>query len=154
MIAEIFSFPILVFISMLFISFTQPYTKNIVYSDDYSCQFLLNSNNGLNLDQDRFIPPIPPSNIHAKNCKNFFILSWNGTGSDIIKHYIIYRRSLNLKDWHKTSIVLSIDDNRGLYEFEDHNIMKGVIYEYVITAVDRYGNESKHSNNIFIGSNQ
>lgn len=97
---------------------------------------------GIPQEQDLFIPPIPPANVRAYKLEEGVELHWQGTGSDIVDHYIIFRRSLNTENWIPTATISVSDDNRGEYIWLDHTLDQGASYEYAVAAVDGYGNES------------
>ncbi len=103
------------------------------------------NNDGITVEEDSLIPPIPPSQVRANLVDNFVELRWLGTGSDIDVHYVIYRRLSNSSDWGKIATVPVQDDNRGEYIFNDYTIEGGHSYEYAITVFDHYEKESSLS---------
>jgi hypothetical protein len=105
----------------------------------------IGNNGGISIQQDSLIPPIPPGQVRANLFDGFVELRWQGTGSDIDVHYIIYRRPVNSENWEKISTASVQGRNRGEYIFNDHTIESGVSYEYAIAVVDHYGNESSLS---------
>jgi hypothetical protein len=101
------------------------------------------NNGGINLTQDSLIPPIPPGQITVVSTQDCPELQWQGTGSDIIISYKIYRRQINTETWNLIATVPMKGDNRGSYTFCDKTIEDQIsFYEYAISAQDHYGNES------------
>jgi hypothetical protein len=100
---------------------------------------------GITQEQDSLIPPIPPADVRASQCDGVVEVQWQGTGSDIIIHYVVYRRVSTAEHWVTIGQVVVQDDNQGQHIFYDSVQEKGVIYEYAVAAVDRYGNESSLS---------
>ena len=107
-------------------------------------------NAGIDLNLDQFIPPIPPGNVRRFYHKAFVKLEWSGTGSDIVHYYVIYRKNVDSNEWKGIAIIPMQGDNRGKYSYKDFNIEKKRSYNYVIVAVDKYENESKHSKEVLI----
>ncbi len=71
---------------------------------------------------------------------------WQGTGSDIIVFYKVYRRQINTESWDLITTIPMEGDNRGNYTFCDKTIEDQFSsYEYAISAQDHYGNESNLS---------
>jgi hypothetical protein len=102
-----------------------------------------NNGGGINIEQDSLIPPIPPAQLTVVSTQDCPELKWQGTGSDIIVSYKIYRRKTNTKTWNLIATVPMIGDNRGGYTFCDKtNDYQLSIYLYAISALDHYGNES------------
>lgn len=99
---------------------------------------------GINLTQDSLIPPIPPDQFTVVSTQDCPELKWQGTGSDIIVSYKIYRRQINTEMWNLIATVPMKGDNRGSYTFCDKTIeyQLSFNYEYAISAQDHYGNES------------
>jgi len=102
-----------------------------------------NNSGGINLEQDSLIPPIPPGQLTVVSTQDCPELKWQGTGSDIIVSYKIYRRQINTEMWNLIATVPMKGDNRGGYTFCDKTIEYQLLsYEYAISAQDHYGNES------------
>jgi hypothetical protein len=102
-----------------------------------------NNSGGINLTQDSLIPPIPPGHFAVVSTQDCPELNWQGTGSDIIVSYKIYRRQINTEIWNLIATVPMRGDNRGSYTFCDKKIEDPFsLYEYAISAQDHYGNES------------
>lgn len=103
-----------------------------------------NNSGGINLTQDSLIPPIPPGQFTVVSTQDCPELNWQGTGSDIIVSYNIYRRQINTEMWNIIATVPMKGDNRGSYTFCDKTIeyQLSINYEYAISAQDHYGNES------------
>lgn len=97
---------------------------------------------GIRLEEDRGIPPIPPSQVRATPVDGSLEVKWQGTGSDIITHYIVYRRQANEADWEAIATVPAEGRNLGQYILQDTEVKGGVWYVYTVTAVDHYENES------------
>ena len=105
-----------------------------------------NNSGGINLGQDSLIPPIPPGQLTVVSTQDCPELKWQGTGSDIIVLYNIYRRQINTETWNLIATVPMKGDNQGSYTFCDKTIEDQLsIYEYAVSAQDHYGNESNLS---------
>lgn len=103
-------------------------------------------NDGINLEQDSLIPPIPPSQLTAHFVQDCTELNWQGTGSDIIVFYNIYRRQIDTEMWYLIATVPMEADNRGNYTFCDATTDgHPSSYEYTVSALDHYNTESAFS---------
>jgi hypothetical protein len=80
-------------------------------------------------------------------------LTWQGTGSDILVHYVVYRRPLSVEEWEAVDVVPVKDDNQGEYAWTDTlpEIKEPLLY--ALTAVDQYGNESQLSEPVRVDPN-
>ncbi len=99
-------------------------------------------NGGIPVEQDSLIPPIPPAQVRANRLDEGIELRWQGTGSDIVIHYVIYRRPLNVEKWEIIGIVPVQNENQGEYMFHDPGPDNWSRYEYAVAVVDLYDNES------------
>ena len=101
---------------------------------------------GINLTQDSLIPPIPPGQFTVVSTRDCPELNWQGTGSDIIVAYKLYRRQISTETWKLIATVPMKGDNRGSYTYCDQTIKdQFFLFEYAISAQDHYGNESEIS---------
>lgn len=73
------------------------------------------------------------------------MVSWLGTGEDIVQHYQVYRKTVEDGKWQWISDVGATEDNRGQYEFEDTTIDLGSGYVYGVRAINVYGKASEIS---------
>jgi len=97
---------------------------------------------GISEEQDRLIPPGPPSGVQTVLRAGVVEVRWQGTGSDIITHYIIYRRASDLQAWDSIGEAPARDDNRGAYVYQVRAGEEAAPLHYAVAAVDRYGNHS------------
>jgi hypothetical protein len=97
---------------------------------------------GIPQEADQLIPPIPPSQLTAVKQNGSVELKWQGTGSDILTHYTIRRRASEQDPWTIIANLPVQGDNRVEYVFSDLSVVEGADYEYSVTSVDHYGNES------------
>jgi hypothetical protein len=67
---------------------------------------------------------------------------WQGTGSDIVTHYLIYRRASDLHAWDTIDQVPARGDNQESYVYQVRAAEEGTLMQYAVAAVDRYGNRS------------
>src|SRR5262249_2451058 len=68
-------------------------------------------------------------------------LTWNASKSQDVIGYNVYRKVQHQGSYEKLNGSLDPDTN-----YTDDNVLGGVTYVYVTTAVDSGGNESKRSN--------
>ena len=81
------------------------------------------------------------------------LLSWQGTGEDIVVFYKVYRRQIHTDQWDLIGTVPVAGDNQGGYEFRDVTIASAPsAFEYAVSAQDHYGNESPLSEITCVGS--
>jgi len=85
-------------------------------------------------------PPEIPANLVTFKAQDHMFLTWKAVNDKDLSHYRIYRRSPPVKEYH-----LLADNITGNY-YKDKNITKGNVYFYVVTAIDKKGNESEYSN--------
>lgn len=97
---------------------------------------------GISQELDALIPPIPPHEVSVYYHDGITEIEWDGTGSDIITHYVIYRRAIKTEEWIFIGRVDATEINRGTYVYHDSTTGTGVGFEYAVAAVDLYGNES------------
>jgi len=108
---------------------------------------------GIPLDQDRGIPPLQPAGVEAMLRDGRVELTWQGTGSDILVHYVVYRRPLSVEEWEAVDVVPVKDINQGEYEWTDMLPDMREPLLYALTAVDQYGNESQLSEPVRVDPN-
>ncbi len=87
--------------------------------------------------KDEFPPSIPQNVAALKAPKHLFII-WEEVGQKDLSHYNIYRREKEEKDFKLLG--KSKEAN-----YKDVNVKPGGIYFYMITSVDKQGNESDYS---------
>lgn len=108
---------------------------------------------GIPIEQDHLIPPIPPHQLQLYRLDGSVELRWQGTGSDIIVHYVIYRRLSNDENWEVIGIISVQDENKGEYTYQYLDNIEAIAYEYAVSAVDHYENESRLSETVVLKSN-
>jgi fibronectin type 3 domain-containing protein len=111
------------------------------------------SENGISMEEDSKLSPLYPNKLSASIQENQIILTWVGTGSDVIEYYKIYRKSVNDDKWEYIDRVNSSEDNRGQYYYRERITAQNFAYEYAVTAVDIYGNESEFSRSVTVEKN-
>lgn len=89
------------------------------------------------LYMDRF-PPLPPEGFTVIFTGNFMLLRWEKSPSKDVIGYFVYRQT-------GTRVEKLTEKALKELEYEDHQIKKGQVYTYWVTAVDRAGNESSPS---------
>jgi hypothetical protein len=100
---------------------------------------------GISQEMDALIPPIPPAQFAATRQDSAVLLSWQGTGSDIDTHYVVYRRGSANDQWRVIGFVAVLGDNRGAYSFLDKPADPEISYSYALSTVNRYGKESSQT---------
>jgi hypothetical protein len=86
--------------------------------------------------KDEFAP-VTPSGLQVTAAPNSFELSWNGNTESDFASYRVYR-SVGGGPFQKVGEV-------ELPAFSDKGVEQGKMYRYEVSAVDRLGNESAHS---------
>jgi hypothetical protein len=87
--------------------------------------------------EDRF-PPAAPANLRATASANSVELSWDANTEPDLAGYVVYR-SVNGGSFAKIASVNEIP------AYSDKPVEAGKTYRYVVTAIDRSGNESVRS---------
>jgi hypothetical protein len=87
--------------------------------------------------EDKF-PPATPTNLRATASANSVELSWEANTEPDLAGYVVYR-SVNGGAFEKTANVSEIP------AYSDKPVEAGNTYRYVVTAIDRSGNESARS---------
>jgi fibronectin type 3 domain-containing protein len=87
--------------------------------------------------EDKF-PPAAPANLRATASANSVELSWDANNEADLAGYILYR-SVNGGAFEKIASVNEIP------AYSDKPVEAGKTYRYVVTAIDRSGNESVRS---------
>jgi fibronectin type 3 domain-containing protein len=105
---------------------------------------------GISREEDSRLSPLQPYTLTVKTSDTTIELKWNGTGSDIIQYYQIYRCSPSDGKWQPLAQIAKVGDNLGEYSFVDTQVKKGETYAYSITAVDIYENESQKTESVLI----
>lgn len=70
---------------------------------------------------------------------------WKGDLNDLVIAFNIYRREKGSKELTKINPVPILRQNQGKFSFTDYSVENGRSYEYLITAVDVIGRESRTS---------
>jgi len=65
---------------------------------------------------------------------------WQGTGSDVVTHYLVYRRASDRHAWEAIGQVPTKIGNQGQYVYQVPVAEDGALVQYAVAAVDRYGN--------------
>jgi len=84
-------------------------------------------------------PPEVPANLVAFRTSEYMHLTWKDVPDSDLSHYKIYRRTPQMQEF------ALISDKVTTNHFKDVNVVKGRAYFYVVTSVDKKGNESKYS---------
>ncbi len=91
------------------------------------------------------IPPVPPLFNPIKSTVEGVRLAWiNSSSKDVVKQ-ILYRKAKESINFHKLQSFSSTDT---VNSFIDNKAEMGILYEYVMTAIDDSGNESAHSKSV------
>lgn len=89
--------------------------------------------------------PLHPSQITVDITGDSIVVTWLGTGEDIIQHYQVYRKILGTEKWQWLGNIKATEDNKEKYEFKDATISPGISYIYGVKATNIYGKESDMS---------
>jgi predicted small lipoprotein YifL len=84
-------------------------------------------------------PPEVPANLVAFRTSEYMHLTWKDVPDSDLSHYKIYRRTPQIEEF--ALIANKVTTNH----FKDVNVVRGRAYFYVVTSVDKKGNESKYS---------
>lgn len=90
---------------------------------------------------DIFAPEIP-GNLVAFRASDHMFLTWRAVPDKDISHYRLYRKTSEEAEYEM------IADNITGTQYKDMNVQKGILYFYVVTAVDDKGNESEYSQGV------
>jgi hypothetical protein len=92
------------------------------------------------------VAPNAPSNVAGEG--NFYEvdLSWDGSGSEDVEGYNVYRSETSFSSRENASVLNG--EPVGDLVYEDSSALDGVSYYYRITAVDDAGNESDLSEEV------
>jgi predicted small lipoprotein YifL len=85
-------------------------------------------------------PPEIPANLVCFKATGHMFLTWQEVTDKDFSHYKVYRRLRN--DAEFELIADKVTNN----QYKDTGVKRGRVYFYVVTAVDKKGNESKYSN--------
>lgn len=85
-------------------------------------------------------PPEAPANPVIFRATDHMFLTWKAVTDLDLSHYRVYRRSPTQEEFR-----LSADEITTNYYKDTKNLIKGKTYFYVVTAVDKKGNESEYS---------
>ena len=82
-------------------------------------------------------PPDVPAGLVTFTAKDHVFLTWEAVPDRDLDHYVVYRKSA--KDADFKILAAAVSDNF----FHDRQVGKGQLYAYMVSAVDRKGNESE-----------
>lgn len=102
----------------------------------------LSGSPGISREENSKLKPLQPSQLAVERVKQTFVMTWVGTGSDIVEYYQVYRKGDKEATWLQIGKVKVVGDNVGSYKFTDADVRRTTIYVYGVTARDIYGNES------------
>lgn len=97
---------------------------------------------GISVEQDHFIPPVPPGRVEAQIVADGVQLFWQGTGTDVDQFYQIYRKEVEDDCWELIGLEPVVGDNQGTYTFSIPDSDQPGTFSYAVTTLDVYGNES------------
>lgn len=86
-------------------------------------------------------PPEVPANLVCFKAQDHLFLTWRPVMDTDLSHYRVYRR---LPDGEFRLIA----DDIAATSYKDKELKEGKTYYYVVTAVDKKGNESQYSNEV------
>jgi hypothetical protein len=87
-------------------------------------------------------PPDIPANLVSFRASDHMFLTWKDVNDEDLSHYRLYRRSEQQDEFTLAA------DNITTNHYKDKNIEPGNTYFYVVTALDKKGNESRYSNEV------
>ncbi len=90
---------------------------------------------------DIYPPEIPANLVSFKGADHLF-LTWKASADTDLSHYRIFRKSTE-----EGEFTLLADQVTG-NQYKDKDVKKGMLYFYVVTAVDNKGNESQYSTTV------
>lgn len=96
----------------------------------------------IELDISDIYPPEVPANVVVFRGSDHMAVTWGNVEDPDLDFYRVYRKTSD-KDNYKL-LVDKVNSN----SYTDKNIKNGVTYYYTITAVDKKGNESQHSQEV------
>lgn len=85
-------------------------------------------------------PPDNPVNLVSFKASDHMLLNWKAVPDKDLSHYRVYRKTDPRGEYKR------IADEVTTVRYKDSAVTKGVLYYYVVTAVDAKGNESEYSN--------
>lgn len=94
----------------------------------------------VSVDITDLYPPDIPANLVSFKASDHMFLTWKPALDKDLSHYRVFRKSNNENEFKP--IAGEVTTNH----YKDKNVQKGVLYFYVVTAVDTEGNESEYSN--------
>lgn len=113
--------------------------RYVVYSSDHTGNY--SDTASIVIEVPLFTPPGPPAGLTAANDRGIRInLTWNASPSGTVDEYIIYRGDT---DSQPLTELARVPSTARSYRDEEAGIANE--YVYVLTAVDRAGNESEFS---------
>ncbi len=94
--------------------------------------------------------PNAPTHVKATNDNSRVILNWtapeNKNEHDAAYGYVIYRFEKNDHvNIANAKNIIKISFDNTVTSFTDVNVVKGMVYHYIVTAIDRLKNESRPS---------
>ena len=92
----------------------------------------------LELERPDIVPPAAPVIRKAESTKTGIHLKWNRSPSKDVEKQLVYR---NQKGSHEWILVASLSPDSA--QVHDEPPLSGLIYRYLLMAVDKAGNESK-----------
>lgn len=100
------------------------------------------------------IPPYAPANLRATPGNREINLTWDKVWEPDVARYYIYRKygDIDYEKVHSVPATLGIvtPTNSTIYKWKDTDVINGITYQYVVTAVDNEGNESLYSNEVSV----
>lgn len=90
---------------------------------------------------DIFAPEIP-MNLVGFRASDHMFLTWRAVPDKDVSHYRIYGKTSEEGEY------VLISDNITTTQYKDTSVQKGILYFYVVTAVDTKGNESDYSQSV------
>lgn len=91
------------------------------------------------------VPPLRPRGLTIQTMKNRIALAWNRNTDDDIAGYQVYRWAADRKDSVRINATLLPPEKLS---FTDSTMAFGTVFYYAVSAVDRAGNESRHSDRV------
>jgi fibronectin type 3 domain-containing protein len=82
-------------------------------------------------------PILPPENLTARPSAESVTLTWNANSHPMLAGYFVYRAQINTQE----TVKLTADPIK-VTTYTDNTVMRGVAYEYRVTAVTKAGKES------------
>ncbi len=95
------------------------------------------------------LPTVKNIKLEYDTADQTALLSWSRPDTSIVKEYSIYRKNAEMENSFQKIVTLSVNNTF----YRDTGICTGQNYEYVITAIDKYGTEGLKTASVSFSEN-